>query len=123
MNPRDKGAKMKNIAQSTIEYVVMVSLIVAALFAMQVYLKRGLAGRMRSSADEVGGGYFYSPGAMQDSTTTIDTTVSIQSNSYVTDLEDSTDYKKSIMDTKIESGRATSREEEVLPFSAEPARW
>ncbi|MDD5408932.1 MAG: hypothetical protein PHC71_02445 [Candidatus Omnitrophica bacterium] len=119
---------MKNIAQTTIEYVVMFSLIVAALFAMQVYLKRGIAGRMRSSADELGGGAFYSPGAMQDSATTINTTVSTQSSSKVTDVPetpgvpDSTDYKLSIMDTTLKSNRTTDRVEEVLPFSAEPAR-
>jgi hypothetical protein len=129
MNPRGREASMKNIAQSTVEYVVMFSLIVAALFAMQVYLKRGIAGRLRSSADEVGGGGFYSPGAMQDSTVTVNTTVNIQSSSYVTDVPvipgvpDSTDYKLSIMDTKIETNRTTDRVEEVLPFSAEPARW
>jgi hypothetical protein len=122
MSLRDRGAKMKNIAQTTIEYVVMFSLIVAALFAMQVYLKRGIAGKMRSSADEVGGGFFYSPGAMQDSTTTINTVVSTQSSSKVTDVTGSTDYKASIMDNKIKSNRTTERVEEVLPFSAEPAR-
>ena len=113
---------MKNTAQTTIEYVIMFSLIVAALFAMQVYLKRGIAGKMRSSADEVGGGLVYSPGAMQGSTTTINTTVSTQSSSKVMDVTGSTDYKASVMDTTLKSSRTTDRVEEVLPFSAEPAR-
>ncbi|MFA4853986.1 MAG: hypothetical protein WC616_01365 [Candidatus Omnitrophota bacterium] len=112
---------MKNIAQSTIEYVVMLSLIVAALFAMQVYLKRGMSGRMKSSADEIGGGFFYSPGATH-STITIDTTTGTKSSSYVRDLGGSIDYKASTMDTQLESSRTSNRVEEVLPFSAEPAR-
>jgi len=112
---------MKNTAQSLIEYAILLSLIVAALFGMQVYLKRGIAGKMRSSADEMSGGFFYSPGATQ-ATTMIDTTTAIKSSSYVTDVTGSTDYKKSIMDTNLTSSRQTSRVEETLPFSAEPAR-
>lgn len=112
---------MKNNAQSLIEYVIMFSLIVAALFAMQVYLKRGMSGRIKGSADEIGGGFFYSPGATQ-STITVDTTVGTKSSSKVSDLDGSTDYKVSVLDTKLESSRTTNRVEEVLPFSAEPAR-
>lgn len=112
---------MKNIAQSTIEYVVMFSLVVAALFGMQVYLKRGMSGRMKSSADEIGGGFFYSPGATH-STITIDTTTGTKSSSSVKDVAGSIDYKASTMDTNLTSSRTTSRVEEVLPFSAEPAR-
>lgn len=112
---------MKKIAQSTIEYTVVFSLIVAALFGMQVYLKRGMSGKMKSSADEIGGGFFYSPGATQ-STIRIDTTTGTKSSSYVGDLEGSTDYKVSVMDTNLTSSRTTDRVEELLPFSAEPAR-
>ncbi|MDD5691710.1 MAG: hypothetical protein PHP10_00875 [Candidatus Omnitrophica bacterium] len=121
MNQRGKGVKMKNTAQSLIEYVVLFSLIVAALFGMQVYLKRGVAGKMKSSADELSGGFFYSPGATQ-ATTTIDTTTAITSKSYVTDVAGSTDYKESIMETTLKSDRTTAREEKTLPFSAEPQR-
>jgi len=121
MNQRDKGVKMKNTAQSLIEYLILFSLIVAALFGMQVYLKRGVAGKMKSSADELSGGFFYSPGATQ-AATTIDTTTAIKSKSYVTDVAGSTDYKESIMDTNLTSSRQTTRVEETLPFSAEPQR-
>ena len=112
---------MKNTAQSLIEYAIILSLIVAGLFAMQVYLKRGIAGKMKGSADELGGGFFYSPGATQ-STITIDTTAKTDSSSYVTDVTGSTDYKQSEMDTTFKNSRTTNRVEELLPFSAEPAR-
>jgi uncharacterized protein (UPF0333 family) len=40
--------------QSTLEYAVLIVVIIAALVAMQVYLKRGVQGRMRESADQIG---------------------------------------------------------------------
>ena len=118
---------MKNTAQSTIEYVIVFSLIVAALFGMQVYLKRGMSGKMKSSADEIGGGFFYSPGATQ-ATTIINTTTGTNSKSFVEDVPSAAstlapDYKKSVMETTLTSSRTSNRVEEVLPFSAEPARW
>ncbi|MDD4908716.1 MAG: hypothetical protein PHJ00_06610 [Candidatus Omnitrophica bacterium] len=112
---------MKNTGQSLIEYAILLSLIVAALFGMQVYLKRGISGKMRSSADELSGGFFYSPGATQ-AATTIDTTTAITSKSYVTDVAGSTDYKVSIMESTLKSDRTANREEKTLPFSAEPMR-
>ncbi|MBI2495484.1 MAG: hypothetical protein HYY90_05035 [Candidatus Omnitrophica bacterium] len=36
------------------EYAVLLAIVVAALVAMQTYIKRGLSGRLRTSADSVG---------------------------------------------------------------------
>ena len=44
-------------AQSTLEYAVIIAVVVAALLTMQVYIKRGLQGRLRSVADEIGQQY------------------------------------------------------------------
>lgn len=41
--------------QSTMEYAVLVTVVVAALLAMQAYMKRGVQGKLRSAADDVGG--------------------------------------------------------------------
>lgn len=41
-------------AQSTLEYGVVIAVIVAALVAMQVYIKRGVQGRLRQASDDVG---------------------------------------------------------------------
>ena len=46
--------------QSTLEYAILVVVIIAALLAIQVYLKRGVQGRLKSSADDIGDQY--SPG-------------------------------------------------------------
>lgn len=42
------------------EYAILLSLILAALVIMQVYIKRGYQGRLKQDADEVG--QQYSPG-------------------------------------------------------------
>ena len=44
-------------AQSTLEYAVVIFAIVAALVTMQIYLKRGIQGKMRQSADSIGEQY------------------------------------------------------------------
>ncbi len=59
--------KMKG--QSTMEYAVLIIIIVGALLAVQVYIKRGVQGRMKSSADDIGDQF--SPG----NTNAIKTTV------------------------------------------------
>lgn len=54
--------------QSTLEYVIMIAVIAAALVAMQAYIKRGVQGKLRSSTDEIG--EQYSPGYTTGSYTT-----------------------------------------------------
>jgi len=44
-------------AQSTLEYAIITAVVVASLLAMQIYVKRGLQGRMRSSTDSIGEQY------------------------------------------------------------------
>lgn len=47
--------KMKG--QSTLEYAVLVIIVIGALLSIQVYIKRGLQGRLRSAADDIGDQY------------------------------------------------------------------
>ncbi|MCM8790021.1 MAG: hypothetical protein NC916_03280 [Candidatus Omnitrophica bacterium] len=44
-------------AQSSLEFIITVTVIIAALLCMQVYLKRALQGSYRSSADQLGERY------------------------------------------------------------------
>lgn len=64
--------------QSTIEYAVLMAIIVAALVAMQIYVKRGFSGRLRAAADSVG--EQYSP----RHTTSTDTQLTVVSNTTTT---------------------------------------
>ncbi len=80
--------KLTSKGQSTLEYAVLIVVIIAALIAMQVYLKRGVQGRMRESSDQIGDQF--SPGYTQSNrvrttytnsmerTTAYDTTTQIQ---------------------------------------------
>ena len=44
-------------AQSTLEYAVVLAAVCAALLAMKVYLRRGIAGELRRAADSLGEQY------------------------------------------------------------------
>jgi Flp pilus assembly pilin Flp len=48
------GYLNKKRAQSTLEYAVLMVVIIGALIAIQVYLKRGVQGKLKSSADDIG---------------------------------------------------------------------
>ncbi len=69
----------KNKAQSTLEYAILIGVIVAGLIAMQVYLKRGWQGKLKESADSMGSqfspGYStsnYTTNTFSNSTETVD---------------------------------------------------
>lgn len=40
--------------QSTLEYVVLVMIIIGALLTIQIYIKRGIQGRLKSATDDIG---------------------------------------------------------------------
>jgi len=44
----------KNRGQSALEYSVLLAIIVGAIVVMQVYIKRGVQGRLQESTDEIG---------------------------------------------------------------------
>lgn len=49
--------RVKARGQSTLEYVILIGFVVAALIAMGVYMKRGIQGRLKESTDQVGEQY------------------------------------------------------------------
>jgi len=56
--------------QSTLEYVILIGFIVAALIAMGIYMKRGFQGRLRESTDQVGEQFSANNTASKYTTTT-----------------------------------------------------
>lgn len=48
---------MKNKGQSTLEYALVITVIMAAMVAINVYMKRGVQGKLRESADKIGEQY------------------------------------------------------------------
>lgn len=112
---------MRNKAQSTLEYFVMIAVIVAALFAMQVYIKRGIQGKMRDSADSIGQGFLYSPGATVSNSNI--TTISREiTSSYSKDNPTDSNLKLNISESTVQNTRTTERNEDVLSYAAEPQR-
>ncbi|MDD3374210.1 MAG: hypothetical protein PHY73_00610 [Candidatus Omnitrophica bacterium] len=45
-------------AQSTLEYAVLIVIIIGALIAMRTYLNRGIQGKLKSSTDDISSGQF-----------------------------------------------------------------
>lgn len=43
--------------QSTLEYALLIAAVVAGLLVMQMYVKRGMSGRVKSASDELGEQY------------------------------------------------------------------
>ncbi len=43
--------------QSTLEYALIIAVVVGALLAMQVYMRRGMQGKLREATDDIGGQY------------------------------------------------------------------
>lgn len=43
--------------QSTLEYAVLIIIVIAALLSIQVYIKRGLQGKMKQTTDDIGDQY------------------------------------------------------------------
>lgn len=115
---------MKNRAQSTLEYAVIIAVAVAALIAMSAYMKRSVQGKLRLDADRISEGAFYSPGAA-NSNSTITRSVQENSESYSVLNDGATDSndKVNITETGINSQQVTNRSENILPFASEPARW
>ena len=46
--------KKRQKGQSTLEYAILIIIIIGALLSIQVYIKRGVQGRLKSAADDIG---------------------------------------------------------------------
>jgi len=44
----------KKKGQSTLEYAILIIIIIAALLSIQSYIKRGVQGRLKQAADDIG---------------------------------------------------------------------
>ena len=57
---KDIKRRKKRRGQTTLEYAILVIVIIGALITMQTYIKRALQGKFRESADQIGDAF--SPG-------------------------------------------------------------
>ncbi len=58
--------RMDHTAQSTLEYAVLIAVVVAGIVIMQIYMKAALSGRWKTMADTFGGGQQYEPVSRAD---------------------------------------------------------
>ena len=76
----------KKKAQSTLEYAILIIIVIGALLSIQVYIKRGIQGRLKSATDDIG--EQYSPGNTNITKTT--TVGSTTTEKYATGVSTST---------------------------------
>jgi hypothetical protein len=46
--------KKRQKGQSTLEYAILIIIIIGALLSIQIYIKRGVQGRLKSATDDIG---------------------------------------------------------------------
>ncbi|MDP8259865.1 MAG: hypothetical protein P9L96_02525 [Candidatus Gygaella obscura] len=63
-------------AQSTLEYAVIISVVVGALIAMRVFMKRGIEGKLHDAANDIGDQFDASESYVYTKTTRTGTTIS-----------------------------------------------
>jgi hypothetical protein len=64
-------------AQSLLEYAVVIACIAAGVFAMQIYIKRGIEGRLKAGSDSISEEHYASDNIKSNTVTklTVDTTI------------------------------------------------
>ena len=88
-------------AQSSLEYAVLIVVIIGALLSIQNYIKRGVQGRLKSAADDIGDQFSVGNTNVIKKTKTIsathDTFTAGQSNSILNGQEYTNTTEKSII--------------------------
>jgi hypothetical protein len=102
---------MKTRAQSVVEYVALICLLVGALVAVQMYLKRGIQGRIKSTSEQVGSGIIYAPGETT-SYISYNRIVNSSSNSYSIDQGD--EGSQSISEGSTNAAQRINRSENII---------
>lgn len=99
--------KKRQKGQSTLEYAILIIIIIGALLSIQVYIKRGVQGRLKSATDDIG--TQFSPGntnvikTMRTSSRSSETFVDGQTDSILLEDENTYDLMNSdVMNVQFE---------------------
>jgi hypothetical protein len=101
--------KKKSKGQSTLEYAVLIIIVIGALLSIQVYIKRGVQGRLKSATDDIGDQY--SPG-----NTNVRMKTHVLSNTRDT-------FKKGITNSALLSDETTNTELNMGILNSEQEFW
>lgn len=98
-------------AQSMLEYAIVIFAIIAALLAMQVYIKRGLQGRLRQGADELSPQQYEPKNTVSDITVMQNSDITTQTNT----IEEQGKYKTTTTTNINSQEEHRSGTEQILP--------
>ncbi len=98
--------------QSTLEYVVLVVVIIGALLSIQVYIKRGVQGRLKSAADDIGDQYSTGNTNMIKKTRTISNTT----DTFGTE-------KQGVSASRLRENEKTYTEERAVILNTDQEYW
>jgi len=92
-------SKKRDIGQTTLEYAVIIAVVVAALVAMQIYMKRGIEGKLRDSTDKIGEQFEATNTDVSRNTTHVSNTVQT--------VAQGTTTVNTLSDNRVETGHET----------------
>lgn len=101
--------KRNNKGQSTLEYAVLIIIVIGALLSIQVYIKRGIQGRLKSAADDIGDQF--SPG-----NTNFTRTVTTRSETKDT-------FKNGVTSSRLTADETTNEESNSAIINVEQEFW
>lgn len=104
--------------QSTLEYAVLIVIVIAALLSIQVYIKRGVQGRLKSSADDIGDQFSVG------NTNVVKATVTISNTTDSFGLaSDGTTIKQGLSRTSLRANEQTNTTEKSLILQQDQEYW
>lgn len=102
--------RLNRKGQSTLEYAIIIAVVVAGLLMVQIYIKRSVQGRAREAADDIGNQY--SAGLTTGNTTT---------TRNGTTVETITGGAAPKMVTNSNQGQTINNQDTTPAFGSEPA--
>lgn len=112
---------MNKRAQSTIEYFVLICVIVGALVGMQVYFKRGMQGKLKGISEDLSGGEQYSPRATIGYRE-VHLSINESDESISEDYPGDKNFRIGSSNSWTNMTRGSDKTEELLPLLQEPKR-
>ena len=124
---------MNKRAQGVLEYSILLGLLIAGLVTMQVYLKRGMQGRLKGSGEQLNDGLGYSPRATNSNQTIIRNVTEQESSATICRDNNGNEVdcntipkdqrnKIRLSESRVDVVQITNRSEAILPFAQEPQR-
>jgi hypothetical protein len=107
--------KMKG--QSTLEYAILIIIIIGALLTIQTYIKRGVQGRLKSSSDDIGDQF--SPGNTND----VKKTTTQTHTSELYGLNDKGGARQGVTKSSIINKEITSTSESAQILNVDQEFW